>query len=48
MAHSRIGGGVTSRKFTAIFVLGTLIGTTIRIGMWVLPSDMVDAVIDRL
>lgn len=48
MADSGIGGGVTRKKYTAIFLLGVFIGTVIRFGMWALPSRIVDAVVDRL
>lgn len=48
MSDFRIGGDVTSKKFAKIFAFGVMIGTLIRLGMWILPSKLVDAVIERL
>jgi hypothetical protein len=48
MSANYIGGDESRASYAAIFVAGVLVGSLIRAGMWLLPSALVDAVVDRL
>lgn len=44
----RIGGDESEPRFVLIFAVGVVIGTIIRVGMWVLPTGFVDRVTSQL
>lgn len=44
MTKSRIGGGTTRPRYTAIFLIGAVIGSFLRLGVWLLPEGLVDVI----
>lgn len=48
MTANRIGGGVSKPSYAARFIAGALVGTGLRIGVWLVPDPAVAAVKRRL
>lgn len=41
-----IGGGRSTPKYAFWFAIGAVFGTTLRVGMWLLPARLVEFVKD--
>jgi len=39
-----IGGDTSSIRFASLFLVGVVVGTAVRTGMWLLPDGVVEAV----